>query len=84
LRLSRQPRQQCTAARRSRVSHSSRTGHELGASGGTSASDISRVQACEASYDDLNPHEHAVIRAGWAECTDSLWAIVIIDDNMSI
>lgn len=52
------------------VSHWARIGRALEASRSISRSDISRVLACEASYDDLDPHEQAVVRAEWSERTD--------------
>lgn len=52
------------------VSHRARTEREHETSSGVSASDISRVLACDASYDDLNAHEQTVVRAEWAERTD--------------
>ena len=52
------------------VSHWARIGRELEASDSVSASDIARVLDGSASYDDLNPHEQAVVRAEWAERTE--------------
>lgn len=52
------------------VSHWARIGKELEASPGVSLRAIELVLACEASYDDLNSHEQAIVRAEWAERTE--------------
>ena len=52
------------------INHWARVGRALEASGTVRARDIEKVLAGKASYDDLNQHEQAVVRAGWDERMD--------------
>lgn len=49
------------------INHWVRIGRELEASPGTSARDIQRVLAGEASYDGLGDRGQAIVRASWDE-----------------
>ncbi|WP_420446090.1 TA system antitoxin ParD family protein [Candidatus Poriferisodalis sp.] len=49
------------------ISHWARIGRELEASPTVSLRAIEQVLECEASYDELNSYEQAVVRAEWAE-----------------
>ena len=52
------------------ISHWARIGKEFELAPDVSVRAIERVLACEASYDDLNSREQAVVRAEWAERTE--------------
>ena len=49
------------------VAHWARIGRELERSPNVSHADISKVLAGSSSYDDLNDHEQAIVRAQWRE-----------------
>lgn len=53
------------------INHWARIGKALEASGVVRARDIADVLAGKASYDDLNSHEQAVVRADWDEQMDA-------------
>ncbi|MCU1602760.1 MAG: hypothetical protein JWO22_3469 [Frankiales bacterium] len=53
------------------VNHWARIGKALEASGTIRARDITNVLAGKGSYDDLNSHEQAVVRADWNEQMDA-------------
>ncbi len=53
------------------VNHWARIGRALEASGTIRARDIANVLSGKASYDDLNAHEQAVVRADWDEQMDA-------------
>ena len=53
------------------VNHWARLGRALEASGTIRAREIADVLAGKASYDDLNSHEQAVVRAEWDEQMDA-------------
>ena len=52
------------------LSHWARIGKEFELSPDVSLRAVEQVLACEASYDDLNNREQAVVRAEWAERTE--------------
>lgn len=49
------------------INHWARIGRELEAAEGVSQRDIARVLAGRDSYDSLNAHEQALVRAEWEE-----------------
>lgn len=49
------------------VSHWARLGRELEASGAVTPRHVAAVLAGARSYDNLRPHEQAVVRAEWSE-----------------
>jgi hypothetical protein len=53
------------------IAHWARIGRELEAGDSVSHRDIADVLAQRRSYDELNAHEQAVIRAEWSERMDS-------------
>lgn len=53
------------------VNHWARIGRALEASGTIRAREIADVLAGKTSYDDLNQHEQAVVRADWDEQMDA-------------
>ena len=53
------------------INHWARIGRALEASGTIRTRDIAKVLAGKASYDGLNQHEQAVVRAEWDERMDA-------------
>lgn len=49
------------------IAHWARIGRELEAGGSVSLRDVARVLDGQTAYDDVAPHEQAVVRTEWAE-----------------
>lgn len=53
------------------IAHWARIGREIEAADSTSHRAVAAVLASRQSYDELTPHEQAVVRAEWAERMDA-------------